>query len=136
MIFIGASFLRLLAQVIALIILSMFDNDSTHAIIDNCFKISLILLICVYPIFKDLLFPCGSIGCKAMNIKIIDQKTNLRPTKKKLILRGLFFYLYLIDFIVSYKRQDNNSLTDIITGTRLVSQTYYDAEYGTSNIVQ
>ena len=56
---------------------------------------------------------------KISKIKIVNEDGE-KPSRKQLLLRGLFFRLFWIDFFVSKKRLDNCSLTDIITKTRQV----------------
>ena len=79
----------------------------------------LIFSVLIYPIFKDLIFDCGSIGCKILKIKIVDENGN-KPTKKQLMLRGTFFHLFWIDYFVSKKSTDYCSLADKITKTKQV----------------
>ena len=70
--------------------------DVTYNII---YYTSLVLSIGIYPLFKDSLFKCGSIGCKLNKIEILNYD-NTRPTKKQMIIRGIFFHLFFIDYII------------------------------------
>lgn len=105
---------------ILVIIGELLNNNLLN--FDILYFVILVGSVYIYPIFKDLTFSCGSIGCKIMKIKIVDQESGLRPTKKQLILRGFFFMVYPIDLIFVYKRLDNLSLSDIVTNTRVIYQ--------------
>lgn len=131
--FMIAFFLNLFVLIRAIIwmvfeIWKTVENDSMERIANIFFLIGTILFMLIFPIFKDLIFPCGNVGFKIMKIKVIDQKSELSPTKKQLMLRGLLFYFYIIDIVVSRVRLDNLSLSDIVTNTKLVSQFAYDTE--------
>ena len=101
-------------------------NEPAQQIINTCFLVGIITFIIIFPIFKDLIFPCGGLGFRIMKIAVVDQKTTLPPTKKQLILRGLFFYLYIIDVIFARVRKDNLSLSDIVSGTKLAYRLDYE----------
>lgn len=104
------------------LIIIMEISNSKYLNFDIMYFSFLIFSVYIYPIFKDLIFPCGSIGYKIAKIKIVDQKTGLRPTTKQLILRGLFFMLVPIDIAFAAKRLDNLSLFDIATNTKVIYQ--------------
>ena len=123
-----AMLLALLISVVLYLISKIIHNELYDLIVDIGYEVCLILAILLYPIFKDIIFTDGSIGYKIMKIKVLDQKTNLPPIKKKLILKGLFFYVHVIDFIFSAIRLDRLSLSDIITDTRVVYKSDYDTE--------
>ena len=77
----------------------------------------------IYVLFKDFLFKNGSLAKKAMKVKVIDAQTGERPSKKKLILRNIFYITPLttvVNLAFCFKRLDNLSLGDLITKTRVV----------------
>ena len=75
----------------------------------------------IFPIFKELFFPCGSIGYKLLKFKVVDLENDQKPTNKKMLIRGLIFAIFpMIDIIVSAVRLDRRTLTDIITKTRVI----------------
>ena len=90
--------------------------DVTYNII---YYTSLVLSIGIYPLFKDSLFKCGSIGCKLNKIEILNYD-NTRPTKKQMIIRGLFFHLFLIDYIFFKIDRKQISLSDRISKTKMM----------------
>ena len=96
--------------------LDILDNEIFSDIVDYG---TIVLTLVVYPMFKDLMFECGSVGCRIFKIKIVNDSGE-KPTKRQLILRGCFFHMIWIDIFVSMKRLDNRSLTDIITKTRQI----------------
>lgn len=71
-------------------------------------------------IFKGGIFHKKSFSEKILKIKIIDKKTLIRPTIKKIILRNIFFPIIGIDLLFSLIRFDCLSLSDLITKTRVV----------------
>lgn len=81
------------------------------------------ILFVVSHFFKDVIFKRQSIAEKTMKVRIIDEKTNQRPSAKKLIFRNIFFITYItlgIDLIFCFKRFDNRTLGDIVSKTRVV----------------
>ena len=90
------------------------------------------MFICwvIYPVFMELLTSHGSLGKKLSKIKIIDAETGEKPTKKKLILRGLIFaFLLIFDVIVCRFNMEHLSLSDMITRTRVVPETFGESEF-------
>ncbi len=77
----------------------------------------------IYSLFKDFLFKNGSFAKKVRKVKVIDAQTGEKPSKKKLILRNIFYITALttgVNLVFCFKRLDNLSLGDLITKTRVV----------------
>lgn len=100
-------------------VINKLEIINTDAVYNIIYYSCLVFSVLIYPLFKDLIFECGSIGCKLSKVKIINEN-GIKPTKKQLLLRGLLFHIFWIDFFVAKRRLDNCSLTDIITKTRQV----------------
>ena len=84
----------------------------------------------IYPVFMELLTPYGSLGKKISKIKVIDAETGEKPSKKKLILRGLIFsFLTIFDAFFCIVNIDHLSVIDMITKTRVVPETYGEKEF-------
>lgn len=63
----------------------------------------MLLLIILYPvtfIFRDLIFNGRSVGKRLFKLHILDKNTNKAASKKQIIIRNLFFFIYFIDGIV------------------------------------
>ncbi len=86
--------------------LNLFTNNFSAIINNNFFKfyilsIILTLVVMIYHIY--LYYKNGQgIGYKALGFKIIDQKTGVRPTKKKLFMRFLYKNLFIILFFILF----------------------------------
>ena len=92
---------------------------------DIIYYTSLITSVFIYPLFKDMIFKCGSIGCKLSKFKIKSVNGD-EPTKKQLLIRGIFFHLFFIDYIIMKIDINYSPLSDKVSKTKMVQKTFDD----------
>lgn len=81
-----------------------------------------ILFVLCYPVLfvvRDVLFKGRSIAKRIFMLRVIDNETGELPSKQKLVVRNLFFFLYPLDAI--FLIVQNKSLGDIATNTTVVN---------------
>ena len=85
---------------------------------------TIMLLTFALFVFRDILGKGRSFGYKRYGLTVIDCKTGEKASNKQLILRNLFFFLFLFDELVIYAT--GQGLGDRITGTCVVFQQQMD----------
>lgn len=70
-------------------------------------------------VFRDIIFKGRSIAKRIFNLHVIDKQTNEPPSKQKLMLRNVFFFIYPVDAIMLLVT--NQSLGDMVTNTTVVT---------------
>ena len=82
-----------------------------------------ILFFLSYPalfVFRDVIFKGRSIAKRILGLQVIDAQTNVSPSKSKLIIRNLFFFIYPIEAILLLA--NNRMLGDTATGTTVITK--------------
>lgn len=69
-------------------------------------------------VFRDLIFKGGSPGKRVFGLTIIDRNSGEAPSKKQLLVRNVFFFLYSIDAIIVLIR--GISIGDSVSQTLVV----------------
>ncbi len=78
-----------------------------------------ILWMIAAPLLRDCLFGSASLGKLICGLKVKDIATDGKPSFGKLILRGLFFYLIAVEFILILANR-GRSIADMASGTAVV----------------
>ena len=82
-----------------------------------------ILFFLSYPalfVLRDVIFKGRSIAKRILGLRVIDAQTNASPSKSKLIIRNLFFFIYPIEAILLLA--NNRMLGDTATGTTVITK--------------
>ena len=80
-----------------------------------------VLFVLSFPVIfvlRDVIFKGRSIAKRIFRICVIDNKTNVLPSKQKLIIRNLFFFIYPIEAIMLIAT--SKSIGDMVTNTTIV----------------
>ncbi len=85
---------------------------------------TVILIVLSLFVFRDVIGKGRSFGYKKQGLVVIDRKTGEKASNKQLILRNIFFFLFLLDDILIYATGEG--LGDRITGTCVVFQSQLD----------
>jgi len=73
----------------------------------------------VAPFLRDCIFGGASLGKLICGIRVQDAQTGKTPAFGKLLLRGLFFWLILPEFIILLANRGRN-LADMTSGTTVL----------------
>ena len=80
-----------------------------------------LLFILLYPVIfvlRDILCGGRSVAKRIFKLHVVDLSTNTLPSKKKLIIRNLFFFIYPINAVLLiWKKQ---TLGDMVTETTVI----------------
>ena len=85
--------------------------------------ILMLLLVASYPalfVLRDVMFGGRSVAKRMLGLCVKDDRTWEAPSKGKLILRNIFFFVYPIDAIVLLAT--GRSLGDMATATTVIKQ--------------
>ena len=90
----------------------------------NVVNVILFLLFFLsYPtifVLRDVIFKGRSVAKRILGLRVIDTQTNALPSKSKLIVRNLFFFIYPIEAILLLA--NNHTLGDTVTGTTVITK--------------
>ena len=71
-------------------------------------------------VFRDVLCNGRSVAKRIFKLCVIDNATNAKPTRRKLIIRNLFFFIYPAEAIMLLAI--NKTLGDMVTNTTVVKK--------------
>ena len=106
------------ALIYAFIFKTMAETQGLKAVYAFLF----ILFVLSFPtlfVVRDVLFRGRSIAKRIFKLRVIDNETNELPSKQKLIIRNLFFFIYPIEAILLVAT--NKSVGDMATNTTVVN---------------
>lgn len=78
-----------------------------------------ILWMIAAPLLRDCLFGGASLGKLICGLRVKNTATDGKPSFGRLILRGLFFYLIAVEFILILANR-GRSIADMASGTAVV----------------
>ena len=87
------------------------------------YAIIFVILVLSYPVifvFRDVIFKGRSIAKRILNLQVIDNETNALPSKQKLVIRNLFFFIYPVDAIILIVTK--KSIGDTATNTTIIKK--------------
>jgi len=82
-----------------------------------------VLFVLSYPtvfVLRDVIFGGRSIAKRILGLYVTDVQTNASPSKSKLILRNIFFFIYPIEALMLLAT--NCTLGDMASGTTIVDK--------------
>ena len=82
-----------------------------------------VLFFLSYPtifVLRDVIFGGRSIAKRILGLYVTDVQTNVSPSKSKLILRNIFFFIYPIEALMLLAT--NRTLGDMASGTTIVDK--------------
>lgn len=112
----------LMFSMLALFVLSSVDSlfGTSISNLDICEKIGRFIALFAFQPLHELVGKKGSIGCEVVDCKIINLKDENKPSKIKLLVRGLIDTILPAQIFICFLRLDYRSLGDILTKTRVV----------------
>ncbi len=105
------------ALIYSLIFRAITEAQGLNAV----YALIFVLFVLSYPalfVVRDVLFRGRSIAKRIFKLRVIDSETNELPSKQKLIIRNLFFFIYPVEAILLIAT--NKSMGDMVTNTTVV----------------
>ena len=112
-----------LSGIPAIIYASIFWEISKTEGLNAVNVILFLLFFLSYPtifVLRDVIFKGRSVAKRILGLRVIDTQTNALPSKSKLIVRNLFFFIYPIEAILLLA--NNHTLGDMVTGTTVITK--------------
>lgn len=105
----------------------MFEGATFFKDLNDISLIILHLFLAIVILISWIFFNGATIGKKLLHIKIVDFYTKEELSAQRYILRYLSYYIYIMPILIpisigiSYFREDNRTLHDLISKTQVIS---------------